>query len=210
MSSKTKPIQTQSYYLAPRFSGGYRWELKKQSQFAKGENRRMHLYERSLWQYNALQSTRKQSQFKANPSGRNRRTNVNIGNIIAGAKQRPAQTTFENRPILEKRFYYIIRQYFSRLFLLMRPTTYFAASAAQHPAASALTLQPPSTQHGFGQSNGQGLSHTPSALSPAQHGFGQPSVHGVLGQPVDSACIAAIWGHDVIFPVAGQHPTFAV
>jgi hypothetical protein len=196
--TKTNPIQsrTNPIYLAPSTAGG----LKKQSQFAGQANRRKLLYERRLWQYTALPVNLKQSQFKAS---------VNIGNIFAGAKQRPVQTTFEIRPTLEKRFYYIIRQYFRRLFLLMRPKTYFAAaSATQHPLASALTQQPPSTQHGFGQGIGQGLSQQPSSFSPEQHGFGQPSVHGVLGQPVDSACIADIWGHAAIFPVAGQHPTF--
>ena len=144
---------------------------------------------------------------KPNPSGRSRRTSVNIGNVFAGAKQRPVQTTFEIRPILEKRFYYIIRQHFRRLFLHMRPTIYWvAASAAQHPLASAVPQQPSSAQHGFGQGIGQGLSQQPSAFSPAQHGFGQPSVHGILLQPVDSACIA-IMGQPA--PDAGQHPTFA-
>jgi len=88
---------------------------------------------------------------------------------------------------------------------------YSVASAAQHPvpAVPQQALGASSTQHGFGQGIGQGLSQTPSAPSPAQHGFGQTSVHGVLAQPVDSACIAAIWGHDAILPIAGQHPSFA-
>jgi len=37
--------------------------LKKQSQFSGGVNLRKVLYERILWQNNALQGTKKQSQF---------------------------------------------------------------------------------------------------------------------------------------------------
>ena len=42
--------------------------LKKQSQFADGANRRKLLFERILWQYTGLQGTKKQSQFKAKQS----------------------------------------------------------------------------------------------------------------------------------------------
>jgi len=42
--------------------------LKKQTQFANGQNERKYLFKRALWRFYALKAAKKQSQFKANQS----------------------------------------------------------------------------------------------------------------------------------------------
>ena len=70
-SEKTNPIQSQTKpnkanllsFCVLRTAKG---NLKKQSQFADGTNRRKVFSERKLWQYYDLWGTKKQSQFKPN------------------------------------------------------------------------------------------------------------------------------------------------
>ena len=49
ISRKNKAKQTQSW-LAPSTAGGQKTDLKKQSQFTSGANRRKLFFERILWQ----------------------------------------------------------------------------------------------------------------------------------------------------------------
>jgi len=63
---KNKAKQTQ-FYLAPRFSGGLKGDLKKQSQFLEEQNWRNFSIENGLWRFWRMRTAKKQSQFKACP-----------------------------------------------------------------------------------------------------------------------------------------------